>query len=116
MSIKAYQQTARRTENPREIEYRLFAQVTAALVEAEKTGKSDLHKLMDALDWNRRVWSALSLDCANPDNGFPAQLRASIISLSIFVSKHTSAIMREDEDIQDLIDINRLIMQGLNGE
>ncbi|MAP95166.1 MAG: flagellar biosynthesis regulator FlhF [Ponticaulis sp.] len=116
MSVKAYQQTARRTENPREVEYRLFAQVTSALVEAEKTGKSDLQKLMDALDWNRRIWSALSMDCASPDNGLPAQIRANIISLSIFVSKHTSAIMREDEDIQDLIDINRLIMQGLSGE
>ena len=116
MSIKAYHQTARRKENPREIEYRLFAQVTSALTEAQKTGKSDLPKLIDALDWNRRVWSAMSLDCASPDNALPAMLRANIISLSIFVSKHTSAIMRDDEDIQDLIDINRLIMQGLAGE
>lgn len=116
MSIKAYQQTARRTENPREVEYRLFAQVTSALTDAAVTGKSDLRKLIDALDWNRRVWSAMSMDCASPDNGLPAQLRANIISLAIFVSKHTSAIMREDEDIQDLIDINRLIMQGLAGE
>lgn len=116
MSIQAYQQTARRTENPREIEYRLFAQVTSALTEVEKIGKSDLKKLMDVLDWNRRVWSAMAIDCANPDNGLPEQLRANIISLSMFVSRHTSAIMREDEDIQDLIDINRLIMQGLAGE
>ncbi|MAT36059.1 MAG: flagellar biosynthesis regulator FlhF [Ponticaulis sp.] len=116
MSIRAYQQTARRTENPREVEYRLFAQVTSALISAQESGKSDIKKLMDALDWNRRVWSALSMDCASPDNGLPAQIRANIISLSIFVSKHTSAIMREDEDIQDLIDINRLIMQGLSGE
>ena len=116
MSIKAYQQTAKRTENPRDIEYRLFAQVTSALGEVQKTGKSDLTHLMDVLDWNRRVWSAFAMDCANPDNGLPAQLRASIISLSIFVGKHTSAIMREDEDIQELIDINRLIMQGLAGE
>ena len=41
MSIRAYQQTARRTENPREVEYRLFAQVTSALTEAAETGKSD---------------------------------------------------------------------------
>lgn len=116
MSIKAYQQMAKRTENPRDIEYRLFAQVTSALVEAKKSGKSDIPKLMDALDWNRRVWSAFSLDCSSPDNQLPEQLRASIISLSIFVSKHTSAIMREDEDIDDLIDINRMIMQGLSGE
>lgn len=116
MSIKAYQQTARRTENPREVEYRLFAQVTSALVDAQQLSRSEVGKLMDALDWNRRVWSAFAMDCANPDNQLPAQLRASIISLSIFVDKHTSAIMREGEDIQDLIDINRLIMQGLSGE
>ena len=116
MSIRAYQQTARRTENPREVEYQLFAQVTSALVEAQKTGKADLRKLMDALDWNRRLWSAMSMDCASPDNGLPAMLRANIISLAIFVSKYTSQVMREDEDIQDLIDINRLIMQGLLGE
>jgi flagellar protein FlaF len=71
---------------------------------------------MDALDWNRRVWSALSIDCSSSDNGLPAMLRANIISLAIFVSKYTSQVMREDEDIQDLIDINRLIMQGLSGE
>lgn len=116
MSIKAYQQTARRTENPRDVEYRLFAQVTSALGEVQKSGRSDLARLMDVLDWNRRMWSALALDCANPDNGLPASIRASIISLSIFVGKHTSAIMRDGEDIQDLIDINRLIMQGLAGE
>ena len=116
MSIKAYQQTARRTENPREIEYRLFAQVTSALTDVQQTGKSDLAKMMDVLDWNRRVWSAFAMDCASPDNGLPAQLRASIISLSIFVGKHTSAVMREGEDIQDLIDINKMIMQGLAGD
>ena len=116
MSIKAYQQTARRTENPRDIEYRLFSQVTAALVDAQKADKTEIRAKIDALDWNRLVWSAFAMDCANPDNSLPAQLRASIISLSIFVGKHTSAIMREGEDIQDLIDINRLIMQGLSGE
>ena len=116
MSIKAYQQTARRTENPRDIEYRLFAQVTSALSAAQSADKTDIAQKIDALDWNRRVWSGLAMDCANPDNTLPAQLRASIISLSIFVGKHTSAVMREGEDIQDLIDINRLIMQGLAGE
>lgn len=116
MSIKAYQQTATRTENPRDIEYRLFAQVTSALTDVQKSGRSDLRKLIDVLDWNRRVWSAFALDCASVENSLPAQLRASIISLSIFVSKHTSAVMRDGEDIQDLIDINRLIMQGLAGE
>lgn len=100
MSIAAYQQTAKRTENPRDIEYRLFAQVTSALTEAAKADKTDIAKRMDALDWNRRVWSALSIDCAGEGNGLPDNLRASLISLALFVSKHTSAVMREGEEIR----------------
>jgi flagellar protein FlaF len=40
-------------------------------------------------------------------------LRASIISLSIWVGKHTSAVIRRQEEIEPLIEINRMIMQGL---
>ena len=68
---------------------------------------------MDALDWNRRVWTALSDDCSNPGNGLPAPLRASIISLSIWVARHTSAVIRRQEQIEPLIEVNRMIMQGL---
>lgn len=115
MSLQAYQRTAARTENPREAEYRLFAQVTRALTEAAVLPESDLAGRIDALDWNRRVWSALGTDCSAPGNALPAPLRASFISLSIWVGKHTSAVMRREEEIEPLIDINRMIMQGLSG-
>lgn len=116
MSLRAYQQAAARTENGRQGEYRLFGQVTRALIEAEKADPMDISGRVDALDWNRRIWSALGADCASPDNGLPEVVRAQIISLSIWVSKHTSAVIRrEDDDIAALIDINRIIMQGLSG-
>jgi flagellar protein FlaF len=115
MSLQAYQSAAQRAENPREAEYRLFGQVTRALMEAAQTDPSDFASRIDALDWNRRLWSALATDCADPSNSMPESARASIISLSIWVAKHTSAVMRREEDIQDLVDINRLIMQGLSG-
>jgi flagellar protein FlaF len=113
MSLQAYQQAASRAESPRDSEYRLFAQVTLALMEAAKTDPSDIAARIDALDWNRSVWTVLLGDCSNPDNRLPAPLRASIISLGIWVGKHTSAVIRKREDIQPLIDVNRLIMQGL---
>jgi len=116
MSVQAYQRAANRTSNPREVEYRLFAQVTHALSAAKDLPRGDVHKLIDALDWNRRVWSALALDCANPNNGLPAQTRASIISLSIYVGKVSSAIARGEGDLEDLIELNRTIMQGLSGQ
>jgi flagellar protein FlaF len=113
MSLRAYQQATARAESPREAEYRLFGQVTRALIEAAKLDPSDLRGRVDALDWNRRMWSALGADCAAPDNQLPEALRAQFISLSIWVSKHTSAVIRREEDIEPLIDVNRIIMQGL---
>ena len=115
MSLQAYQQAATRAETPRETEYRLFAQVTLALMEAAKCEPGDIRGRIDALDWNRRVWSTLGTACADPENALPPELRASIISLSIWVGKHTSAVIRRQEEIGPLIDINRMIMQGLRG-
>jgi flagellar protein FlaF len=113
MSLQAYHQAATRAESPRQTEYRLFAQVTLALIEAAKADPSNVAARVDALDWNRRVWTVLADDCANPANGLPAPLRASIISLSIWVGRHTSAVIRRREDFEPLIQVNRIIMQGL---
>ncbi len=77
MSLKAYKSTVSRAENPREAEYRLFGQVTRALIEADKLDTSDFQGRMDALDWNRRLWTALATDCADPDNGLAPQGAAS---------------------------------------
>ncbi|MGJ3230577.1 MAG: flagellar biosynthesis regulator FlaF [Oceanicaulis sp.] len=113
MSYKAYQTASARTEDPRSTEYRLMGQVTRALMEAKDAPSTEIRRRASALDWNRRVWTAFAADCASPDNRLPDSLRASIISLSIFISKETSAAMRGGGDIDTLIDINRTIMQGL---
>ncbi len=116
MSLQAYQQTAARSENPRDAEYRLFGQVTRALIEAQAMPLDEVRGRVDALDWNRRLWSALASDCADPGNVLPPPLRAQIISLSLWVSRHTSAVIRREEEIDPLIDINRIMMQGLSGQ
>jgi flagellar protein FlaF len=113
MSYQAYQTASARTEDPRSTEYRLMGQVTRALMEAKDVAPTEIRKRAAALDWNRRVWTAFAADCASPENGLPNNLRASIISLSIFISKETSGAMRGAGDLEILIDINRTIMQGL---
>ena len=115
MSLQAYQKAAQQAETPRESEYRLFGEVTRALMEAARTDPADFKVRIDALDWNRRVWSALAADCATPENSLPPPVRAQIISLSIWVGRYTSDVMQRREDIEPLIDVNRIIMQGLAG-
>ncbi len=112
MSVKAYQQNQLTTENPREVERRLFSQVTGALLAARDKGHQD-DDCINALDWNRRVWTTMASDCSVEGNQLTKELRAGIISLSIWVGKYTSQVMRGKETIEALIDINKTIMEGL---
>ncbi len=115
MGLRAYQQAAARSESPREAELRLFGQVTRALVDASAVPEDDFTTRIEALDWNRRLWSALATDCSVPENTLPASLRAQIISLSLWVNRHSSLVMRKEDTFEALIDVNRMMMQGLSG-
>ena len=112
MSLQAYQKAQRQADSPRDTEYRLFGQVTHALIEADK-GRGDFKKLIDALDWNRRLWSTLAVDCSSSANQLPPTLRAQIISLSLWVSRFSSEVAKSRGSLEPLIDVNRAIMQGL---
>ncbi len=115
MSLKAYQTTQKANESSSQTEYRLFADVTRALMDAKGASKLD-KKVHDALHWNRQLWSTLATDCAVEGNMLPKQLRASIISISIWVSKYSSQVAQGEEDVQALIDINKNIMEGLSAQ
>jgi flagellar biosynthesis activator protein FlaF len=115
MSIQAYQRVATRAESPRDLEYRAFGVVTAALLRVHEGGRRDVVELNRAAQENRRLWVELATDCALPSNGLPEATRAQIISLAMFVDKYTSQVLREKADISPLIDINRAIMEGLSG-
>lgn len=114
MSIQAYQNAARKTEGPRQTEYRAFAAATRGLIDAAALPESEVGRRAEALALNRRLWSLLASDCAADGNQLSKSLRAQIISLSLFVDRHSSAIMRQGASFDVLIDINRSIMQGLS--
>ena len=114
MSLQAYQKTQRTTENPRDTEFRLFALVTRALQDVESEPKGSA-KLVEAVDWNRRLWSALSTDCSDENNRLSVEVRAQIISLGLWVSRYSSHVIRNRASVEPLVEINRTIMQGLGG-
>lgn len=112
MSIKAYQRAATQADTPRELEYRAFGQVTAALVRV-KEEQGSVAQVAEALDANRRLWSVLSADCSVPENQLPLTLRGQIISLALWVARYSSQVLREGAEIDPLIDVNRTMMEGL---
>ena len=114
MSLKAYKATQIATEDPRVTEYRLFGQVTGALLSARETGAAGT-PLVEAVDWNRRLWRTLAADCMDDRNTLTEDVRAKIISLSLWVARYSRSVTREKAPLDPLIEINRTIMQGLHG-
>ncbi len=114
MSIQAYQTAAKKTEGPRQTEYRAFAQATRGLIDAASLPSTEVGRRAEALAANRRLWSLLAADCAAEGNQLSPPLRAQIISLSLFVDRHSSQVMRAGASFDVLIEINRTIMQGLS--
>lgn len=112
MSLQAYERAQKTTQSPKQTEYRLFGQVTGALIDARDSGERG-KMFFEAIDWNRRLWSTLSTDCGAKGNKLPDQLRAQVVSLAIWVGKYSSKVALGRADIQDLIDVNTTIMEGL---
>jgi flagellar protein FlaF len=112
MTVKAYHNAQLATENPRATEYRLFGKITGALIEAQKIrGKPG--PLAEVLDWNKQLWRTLASDCLDDRNQLPKDVRAKIISLSLWVAKYSKSVTRDGAPLDPLIQVNRTIMQGL---
>lgn len=115
MSYDAYSRTQRETAGPRDTEYRAFAKSTRALMEAAADGE-ERQILAEALHVNRSLWEALANDCASTDNRLPGPTRAQIIGLSRWVSAYSREVLRGKGEIDALIDVNRIMMDGLAGK
>ncbi|MFX4221451.1 MAG: flagellar biosynthesis regulator FlaF [Thalassobaculum sp.] len=119
-SYDAYNRTIKSTATPRDVEYRLLGQVTAALIKAqERMGESRnkpsvMAEVMDALNWNNQVWDTFVEDVGTEGNMLPRELRAAIVSLGIWVSRETGLVQSGEGDIESLISVNKAIMRGLN--
>jgi flagellar protein FlaF len=125
MSITAYKRTISETESPRQIERRVLSSVTAEMEAnyqkfdtAAKAGDklqilSD--GLRDTLWYNQRIWTALRQDLTEQGNALPPDLRAGLINLSLWVDTHTKDVLKGAKKVKPLLDVNRSIIRGLEG-
>lgn len=72
-------------------------------------------KLLDAIEFNQKVWGFFQTELANPENPMAKKLRQDMLNLSIFVSKRFFEVMAypDREKLSILIDINFNIAAGL---
>lgn len=115
MSVNAYVRAQKVAATPRSTEYRLMSEITGEMIAARDAGLSGV-KLAPALHRNRQAWSLFRTLCSSPENGLPAELRAGIISLGLWVDKYTSLVITGREAIDELITVNRAVIDGLANE
>ncbi len=116
LAQRGYAENATSTRNERRSEYDVFARVTQGMRDAATKAKSNFPAYAAALDLNRRLWTALVVDVADPANPIPADLKARIVYLSEFTQQHTRKILRDGASVLPLLEINMAVMRGLKSE
>ncbi|MFD1251540.1 MULTISPECIES: flagellar biosynthesis regulator FlaF [Devosia] len=114
---QAYQQTARKTESPRDREANLLSRAAAnfqLIVDAWETKQDSLN---EALLFNRRIWNIFLTSVTREDNPLPAPVRQNIANLGLFVMNETRELHMEPAKakLTTLININRQLAAGLRG-
>jgi flagellar biosynthesis activator protein FlaF len=109
----AYTVSRRDITDPDYIEFQVFSQITERM-ESAKTSADPLQKeLHSALFDNAQLWSTVAIDVATPENGLPESLKAQIIYLSEFMRVQRVKVLKGEEKIDGMIEINRMIIAGL---
>ena len=112
--LQAYAQTQKSAMPPREVEAMAFTK--AALMLDEARGQlEDYDAYAAALKFNQLLWTIIQADIVDKENKLPAQLKANILSLSIFVDKQTVKALADvdAEHLDVLININKNLAEGL---
>ncbi|SDH35235.1 flagellar biosynthesis regulator FlaF [Roseospirillum parvum] len=112
--VGAYQRTQKTNMSPREVEAMAFLKA-ASLLEDAKGKAGSLEEFSKALRFNHLLWTIIQADITEPENQLPPEIKANVMSLSIFVDKQTNKALRTNTpaDLDVLININRNLAAGL---
>lgn len=85
-----------------------------AVMEDADRDRSNPGKRAMAIYTVNRLWAMMLEDLASPQNGYPPQLRAQIVSIGIFILRQCE-VLRSDrtKDFSVIAEISRIIEKGL---
>ena len=117
VAISGYQQTQKTVDTNREagaaeVDAMVLRQAADRLQKAQQLPDDDFFE--EALLYNQLIWTVIQSEMT-AENPLSEEIKANLVSLSIFVDKQTAKAIgtREPELLDTLIDINRNISLGL---
>lgn len=100
-------------ETIRDNERQAFERSIQLLELAQARGRGSLESVK-ALLFASQLWAVLMEDLAHPENALPDDLKASIISIGIWMLRRAEDIRQgRTDDFRTMIDVSRSISQGL---
>jgi flagellar protein FlaF len=114
---KAYENTARETASPRELEASLLLKAAAKLRAVQESWKDKRPSGLEAaLLYNRRLWTVFIDAVIRDDNKLPKPVCQNLSALGMRVMSDTFSLMTKPnpEQLTNLININRGIAAGLS--
>lgn len=114
-ATQAYQQTAKISASPSELEAQLLTKAAAKLIHIQKNWVGSEKLLYPALTYNRKLWSIFLNSVTKEDSPLPKDVKENIANLGIFVLNHTMRVQTSpaSQKLDVLISINREIAAGL---
>ena len=113
MSYAAYANVQKASETPRDIEIRAVSDITRRLADVNQPGVAPLDRIL-ALNDNILLWNTLIEDLEDPGNALPDTLKASYISIGMFVRRSSLAALAQETNLATLIGINTDVLEALN--
>ena len=117
-AVQAYQQTARQTVAPRDLEANLLSMAAAHFQRIRNDWELLATELPNALKFNRKLWTVFVTSVTEPESQLPLPVRQNIANLGIFVLSQTAELQVEPvpEKLDILVTINRELAAGLRGD
>jgi flagellar protein FlaF len=114
---QAYARTAQKVATPRDIEAQALHKAIRKLQEVIDRWAETDEGLLDALMFNRKLWSIFVSDALSDTNPEKIEIRQNIANIGIFVMTQCAALQQVPDvsKLHGLIEINRNIAAGLSG-
>jgi len=101
------------SHNARRRERTILESAVEKLRDAKKRGARS-PEAFEATAYVRQLWTVFISDLSNDDNALPVPLRASLISIGLWVRREVDRIdAGQSENFDGLIEINQMIADGL---
>ena len=111
---RAYRSSQRLGSNARDTEAQALLEAARRL-DAAMRNENDSDAYRSALRLNWRLWTIIQADVSSDGSPLPPEIRQNILSLSVFIDRHTVKALAEPNvaRLKVLIEINRNIAAGL---